>query len=429
MATDDDDVTAHVPPARGCHKVFLGYAAGVGKTYTMLSEAQRRHGRGEDLVIGFVEPHRRPETQALMEGLERIPPKLISYRGAEFEELDTAAVLERHPHWVLVDELAHTNVPGTEHAKRWQSVDELLDAGISVVSTVNVQHFESLNDTVAQITGVCMRETLPDRILEEADEVVLIDITPEALLNRLKRGVIYEPEKVPRALANFFRKGNLVALRELALRKAAEEVDEELTEFIEQHDVDKTWGVQERVLVSITPRPLGAKLIRRGHRLAKRMNGRFWAVFVRAPGLALSAKEEQSLQDLFTLALDLGGLARDAQHRHRGRGGRGPSRTLRSRCARGRELTPVGLATGTALSRWTPRRTARILARLIEYRSQVGPLSPRGSAWSPPCGATEGSCLVETNEATTRTCGRPRRSSSGRPKGPAGRFVFVGLTR
>jgi two-component system sensor histidine kinase KdpD len=307
MATDDDDVTAHVPPARGCHKVFLGYAAGVGKTYTMLSEAQRRHGRGEDLVIGFVEPHRRPETQALMEGLERIPPKLISYRGAEFEELDTAAVLERHPHWVLVDELAHTNVPGTEHAKRWQSVDELLDAGISVVSTVNVQHFESLNDTVAQITGVCMRETLPDRILEEADEVVLIDITPEALLNRLKRGVIYEPEKVPRALANFFRKGNLVALRELALRKAAEEVDEELTEFIEQHDVDKTWGVQERVLVSITPRPLGAKLIRRGHRLAKRMNGRFWAVFVRAPGLALSAKEEQSLQDLFTLALDLGG--------------------------------------------------------------------------------------------------------------------------
>jgi two-component system sensor histidine kinase KdpD len=307
MATDDDDVTAHVPPARGCHKVFLGYAAGVGKTYTMLSEAQRRHGRGEDLVIGFVEPHRRPETQALMEGLERIPPKLISYRGAEFEELDTAAVLERHPHWVLVDELAHTNVPGTEHAKRWQSVDELLDAGISVGSTVTVQHFESLNDTVAQITGVCMRETLPDRILEEADEVVLIDITPEALLNRLKRGVIYEPEKVPRALANFFRKGNLVALRELALRKAAEEVDEELTEFIEQHDVDKTWGVQERVLVSITPRPLGAKLIRRGHRLAKRMNGRFWAVFVRAPGLALSAKEEQSLQDLFTLALDLGG--------------------------------------------------------------------------------------------------------------------------
>ena len=308
MAPDDSiDLAAHVPHARGCHKVFLGYAAGVGKTYTMLAEAQRRHSRGEDIVIGFVEPHRRPETQALLAGLERIPPKRISYRGTEFEELDTAAVLKRHPHWVLVDELAHTNIPGTEHAKRWQSVDELLDAGINVISTVNVQHFESLNDTVAQITGVSVRETLPDRILEDADEVVLVDITPEALVNRLKRGVIYEPDKVPQALAHFFRKGNLVALRELALRKTAEEVDEELTEFIDEHDVDKTWGVQERVLVTVTPRPIGAKLIRRGYRLAKRMNGRFWVLFVRTPGLTLSAKEETALQDLFLLALDLGG--------------------------------------------------------------------------------------------------------------------------
>jgi two-component system sensor histidine kinase KdpD len=299
--------TAHVPSTRGCHKIFLGYAAGVGKTYTMLSEAGRRASRGEDIVVGFVEPHKRPETIALMEGLERVPTKRIDYRGSLFEELDTDAVIARHPQWVLVDELAHTNVPGTKHEKRWQSVEEILDAGISVISTVNVQHVESLNDTVCQITGICMRETLPDRIIDDADEVVLVDITPQALVNRLNRGVIYEPEKVPQALANFFRKGNLVALRELALRKTAEEVDEELTEFIEEHDVDKTWGVQERVLVAVTPRPMGAKLIRRASRLARRMNGRFWAVYVRIPGIALSAKEEQSLQELFVLALDLGG--------------------------------------------------------------------------------------------------------------------------
>jgi two-component system sensor histidine kinase KdpD len=307
MEAEDHGGVARELPKRGCHKIFLGYAAGVGKTYTMLSEAQRRAHRGEDLVIGFVEPHKRPETQALTEGLERVPAKRIDYRGTVFLELDTDAVIARHPQWVLVDELAHTNVPGTEHEKRWQSVEEILDAGINVISTVNVQHIESLNDTVCQITGVCVRETVPDRIIEAADEVVLVDITPEALINRLNRGVIYEADKVPQALANFFRKGNLVALRELSLRKTAEEVDEQLTEFLEEHDVDKTWGVQERVVVAVTPRPMGAKLIRRGSRLARRMNGRFWVIYVRLPGVALSAKEEASLQELSLLALDLGG--------------------------------------------------------------------------------------------------------------------------
>jgi two-component system sensor histidine kinase KdpD len=308
METADRDVTmGPAPGARGRHKVFLGYASGVGKTYTMLSEARRRVSRGEELVIGFVEPHRRPETVALKEGLEQVPTKRITYRGAVFEELDTDAVIARRPEWVLVDELAHTNIPGTRHEKRWQSVEEILDAGINVISTVNVQHVESLNDTVCQITGVCVRETVPDRIIDQADEVVLVDITPQALINRLNRGVIYEPEKVPRALANFFRKGNLVALRELALRKTADEVDEELTEFLGEHDVDKTWGVQERVLVAVTPRPVGAKLIRRAFRLVRRMSGRFWAVYVRSPGIALSAKEEQVLKDLSLLALDLGG--------------------------------------------------------------------------------------------------------------------------
>lgn len=302
-----DEIREHVARTRGCHKIFLGYAPGVGKTFTMLSEAQRRHLRGEDVVIGFVEPHKRPETIALTEGLEKVPTKKMEYRGTVLEEMDTAAIIARHPQWVLVDELAHTNAPGAEHEKRWQAVEEILEAGISVISTVNVQHFESLNDTVAQITGVHVRETVPDRILDAADEVVLVDITPEALVNRLNRGVIYEPEKVPQALTNFFRRGNLVALRELALRRTADEVDEDLTRFLQDHDVDKTWGVNERVLVAITPRSLAAKLIRRGYRLARRMNGRFWVLYVRPPGVALSGKEEQILDEMKLLALDLGG--------------------------------------------------------------------------------------------------------------------------
>jgi two-component system, OmpR family, sensor histidine kinase KdpD len=305
-STTPDRLETH-EHTRGRHKIFLGYAAGVGKTYTMLAEAQRRVSRGEDLVIGFVEPHKRPETQALTEGLERVPTKKLDYRGTIFEELDTDAVIARHPQWVLVDELAHTNVPGTRHQKRWQSVEEILDHGICVISTVNVQHLESLNDTVSQVTGVCVRETLPDRILDEADEVELVDVTPEALVNRLRRGVIYAPEKVPQALSNFFRRGNLVALREMSLRKAAEEVDEDLTEFIGEHDVDKTWGVEERVLVAITPRELGAKLVRRGFRLAKRMGGRWWSVYVRMSGVANSSKDEAALEELRLLTLDLGG--------------------------------------------------------------------------------------------------------------------------
>lgn len=292
---------------RGCHKIFLGYAAGVGKTYTMLSEARRRASRGEDVVIGFVEPHDRPETVALTQGLKRIPTKKIEYRGTTFEELDTDAVLAAHPEWVLVDELAHTNVPGTRHAKRWQAVEELLDAGINVISTVNVQHFESLNDTVEQITGVRVRETLPDRVLDEADEVVLVDVTPEALMNRLKRGAIYREDKVDQALTNFFRRGNLVALREMALRKTAEEVDDDLDEFMSTHDVDKTWGAVDRVLVAVTSKPTGAKLVRRGYQLAHRLGGDLWVVHVRPPAVLLRAEEQTVIDGLRELAGELQG--------------------------------------------------------------------------------------------------------------------------
>lgn len=292
---------------RGRHKVFLGYAAGVGKTYTMLAEARRRASRGEDVVIGFVEPHRRPETIALTEGLEKVATKKLEYRGATFEELDTDAVIARNPEWVLVDELAHTNVPGTRHEKRWQSVEEILDAGINVISTVNVQHFESLNDKVEQITKVSIRETVPDRILDEADEVVLVDVTPDALINRIKRGVVYEESKVPQALSHFFRRGNLVALRELALRKTAEEVDDELERFLSMHDVDKTWGAAEHVLVTITARPANSKLIRRGYRIAHRMAGDLWVVHVRPPGALLEPDKEEALDSLRDLTEELEG--------------------------------------------------------------------------------------------------------------------------
>jgi two-component system sensor histidine kinase KdpD len=302
--TDQPSTPQHT---RGCHKIFLGYAAGVGKTYTMLAEAHRRASRGEDVVIGYVEPHLRPDTIALVEGLAQVPPEVIEYHGTTFTELDTDAVIARHPECVLVDELAHTNVPGTRHEKRWQSVDEILDAGINVLSTVNVQHLESLNDTICQITGVCVRETVPDRVLDEADEVELVDVPPDALLNRLKRGAIYAPEKVDQALSNFFRRGNLVALRELALRKTAEEVDEDLEAFIATHDVDKTWGAVERVLVAITPRQQSAKLVRRGYQLAHRLDGDLWVIHVKPSAVLLAGSEQSALDELRGLTDELGG--------------------------------------------------------------------------------------------------------------------------
>lgn len=289
------------------HKIFLGAVPGVGKTFTMLSEAHRRSERGEDIVIGFVETHGRAETAKQIEGLEQIPRKRLKYRGTVLEEMDTAAVIARHPEWVLVDELAHTNAPGTIHAKRWQSVIEILNAGINVISTVNVQHLESLNDTVFDITGVHVRETLPDAILDEADEVVLIDVTPDALLNRLRRGDIYAMEKVPLALKNFFRKGNISALRELALRKTADEVDEQLQEYRENKRISETWATQDRVMVCLTPRPIAAKLVRRGYRLARRLKGAFWCVYVRVPGTNLNEKAVANLKELSELTRNFGG--------------------------------------------------------------------------------------------------------------------------
>jgi two-component system, OmpR family, sensor histidine kinase KdpD len=293
---------------RGQLKIFLGYAPGVGKTFSMLAEAHRRASRGEDIVIGFVETHGRKETAELVEGLERLPMKRLTYRGKEFEELDTDAVIARRPAWVLVDELAHTNVPGARHTKRWQSVEEIQAAGISVVTTVNVQHFESLNDTVFEITGVRVQETMPDAVLDHADEVVLVDLTTAALLNRLRRGVVYDVDKIPGALANFFKRENLVALRELALRKTAEEVDEFLERMTSGEESPHPWATEERVIVCVRPSPVAAQLSRRGHRLAKRFQGRFWVLHVRTHA-QIGGSGRRQVEQLFELARELGGEA------------------------------------------------------------------------------------------------------------------------
>lgn len=293
---------------RGKLKIFLGALAGVGKTYRMLSEAHRRIERnGEDVVIGLVEAHGRPATAALVTGIEQVPMKAIEYRGRVFYELDTDAVIARHPQWVLVDELAHTNIPGTRHEKRWQSVEEIRDAGIGVISTLNIQHLESLNDAVYEITGVRVRETIPDAIVDSADEVELEDLTPDALINRLKRGDIYQGEKIPQALGNFFRKGNIVALRELALRKTVDEVDTELHDYMEAHHMAQGKAAHEHITVLVGPRALAPRLVRRGYRLAKRMQGTFSTVHVRVPGATLRKEEQALLSEAYELTRALGG--------------------------------------------------------------------------------------------------------------------------
>jgi two-component system sensor histidine kinase KdpD len=259
--------------ARGTLRVYLGAAPGVGKTYKMLEEGHRRRERGTDIVVGFVETHDRPVTAAMLDGLEVVPRKAMTYRGAAFTELDLDAVLARRPEIVLVDELAHTNVPGSPHAKRWQDVEALLAAGIDVLTTVNVQHLESLNDVVEQITGVPQRETVPDAVVRRAEQIELVDMTAEALRRRMAHGNIYQPEKIDAALGNYFRVGNLTALRELALLWLADKVDEQLDRYRAEHAIDTTWETRERVVVALTGGPEGDTLVRRAARIAARTKG------------------------------------------------------------------------------------------------------------------------------------------------------------
>ncbi|MGV9265341.1 ATP-binding protein [Kitasatospora sp. NPDC003701] len=282
------DLTPGTGPRRGRLRVYLGSAPGVGKTYRMLDEAQRRRARGADVVVGYIECHGRRFTEGLVDGLEVLPRVSRSYRDAEFEEMDLDAVLRRRPAVVLVDELAHTNIPGGRHAKRWQDVEELLDAGIDVVTTVNVQHLESLNDVVQKITGIPQRETVPDEVVRRADQIELVDMAPQALRRRMAHGNVYRAEKVDAALSNYFRVGNLTALRELALLWVAGRVDEGLRDYRASHNIDRVWETRERVVVALTGGPEGETLIRRAARISDRTaGGDLLAVHVtRSDGLA-----------------------------------------------------------------------------------------------------------------------------------------------
>jgi two-component system sensor histidine kinase KdpD len=293
---------------RGKLKVFLGAAAGVGKTYAMLAAAQEHRAAGLEVVVGLVETHGRAETEALLQGLEILPRRPIEYRGTILTEFDLDAALARRPSLILVDELAHTNAPGSRHTKRWQDIQELLDAGINVYTTLNVQHLESLNDVVAQITYVRVHETLPDSVLEQADEVELVDLPPEELLQRLKDGKVYVPEQAQEAMRNFFRKGNLIALRELALRRTADRVDEQMQDYMRDHAIGRTWPAAERILVCVRAGPLGVKLVRAARRMAARLRAEWITVYVETPDhVRLSETDREGLTKTLRLAEELGG--------------------------------------------------------------------------------------------------------------------------
>jgi two-component system sensor histidine kinase KdpD len=268
---------------RGRLKIFLGYAAGVGKTYAMLEAARQRNAEGVDIAIGYIETHKRVETERIAQGLEIIPRKVIEYHGVTLTEMDVDAVLVRRPKLALVDELAHSNAPGSRHLKRYLDVEELLEAGIDVYTTLNIQHLESLNDVVAQITGVSVRETIPDRVIDEANEIELIDLPPEELLTRLREGKVYVPDQAARAIQDFFRKGNLTALREMTMRRAAERVDDQMRSYMETQAIAGPWAAAEHIMVCISPNPLGERLVRSARRLADELKAEWIAVYVQTP--------------------------------------------------------------------------------------------------------------------------------------------------
>lgn len=292
---------------RGKLKIFLGYIAGVGKTYEMLRAAHLRSAEGVAVRVGYVETHGRKETEALLEGLTVIPRKEVEYRGTVFSEFDLDATLQCRPSLVLVDELAHTNISGSRHLKRYQDVEELLGAGIDVYTTLNVQHVESLNDVVAQITGVVVRETVPDRVIDEASEIEVVDLAPPELLQRLREGKVYVPDMAARAIEQFFNEGNLIALRELALRRAAERVDEQMLAYMQTRAIPGPWAAGEHILVSIGPGPLSERLVRTARRQADRMGAQWTALYVETPAHhSLSREGTEQLAKTLELAEKLG---------------------------------------------------------------------------------------------------------------------------
>ncbi|HXO89034.1 MAG TPA: universal stress protein [Candidatus Acidoferrales bacterium] len=308
--TPEEWLAVTTPPekTKGVLKLFLGYAPGVGKTYSMLTEAIRRHSRGEDVVIGVVETHGRKGICELVPQLEAVPRKKIEYKGTLFEEMDVDAVIARKPQVVLIDELAHTNIPGSKHRKRYEDVLEVLQANIDVLSTVNIQHIESIAPTVNAITGIVVRETVPDWVLQLSDETVMVDLTPEALHNRMKRGDVYNQNKVEQSLKNFFRRGNLIALRELALRQVAEQVDRSLSSYMDEKEIQENWAVRERLAVCISSNPRAQYLLARAARMARRMDAELYALHVDT-GNGTDSKDEKSLAANLQFAESLGATA------------------------------------------------------------------------------------------------------------------------
>lgn len=352
--------------SRGRLRIYLGMAAGVGKTYAMLNEGRRRKSRGTDVVIGYVESHERPLTEQQIGDLEVVPRRPVTYRGITLEEMDTDAILKRHPQVALVDELAHTNVPGSKYEKRYQDVEELLAAGITVISTLNVQHLEGLNDIIEAITGVRQRETLPDRILDEADEVELVDIAPDALRARLRHGNVYPPERAQRALENYFSQSNLTALRELALRRTAEKTESQLDALM-RGPTDASvsaWGrtATERVMVAFDSRPHSTQLLRDGWRLARGLKAPLLAVTVVPIGSSLATptarKHENRLKEHIQLAEDLGAEVIQLE-------GRDIAREL-ARVALDRHVTQIVIGQ-PAQGRWHQLLRGSVVNRLLRY--------------------------------------------------------------
>ncbi|WP_235010413.1 sensor histidine kinase KdpD [Mycobacterium sp. 3519A] len=376
---DDDRVSpSRYATKRGELRIYLGAAPGVGKTYAMLGEAHRRLERGTDLVAAVVETHGRKKTADLLSGIETVPPKYIEYRGKLFGELDVEAVLRRQPHVVLVDELAHTNTPGSKNPKRWQDVEELLDAGITVISTVNVQHLESLNDVVTQITGIEQQEKVPDEVVRAADQIELVDITPEALRRRLAHGNVYAPARVDAALSNYFRPGNLTALRELALLWLADQVDAALEKYRQENQITDTWEARERVVVAVTGGPESETLVRRASRIASKSSAELMVVHV-VRGDGLSGVSAPHMGRVRELAISLGATL------HTVVGDDVPSALLDF--ARDENATQLVIGTSRR-SRWARIFDEGIGAAVVQQSGKIDvhmvthDQAVRGSAWS-----------------------------------------------
>ncbi len=349
--TDATDVVE----AAGHFRIYLGAAAGVGKTYAMLNEGHRRKARGTDVVIGFVESHGRPLTLELCIGLEMVPRRVIEYRSTSFEEMDLDAVIARHPKVALIDELAHTNVPGSRHTKRWEDVIEILGAGIDVITTVNIQHLESIADAVEQMTGTQVRERVPDWVVRKADQIELVDSSPEALRRRMLHGNIYPKEKIPQALTHFFRTDNLIALRELALRFLADETEDELLEHLRRHQTPVLWETSERILVAITAAPGTDAIVRRASRMAARIKADLHVLHIVA-GDGTPRSQDQQLVVLRQLATDVGADWTEVQ-------GDDPAQAIID-FARAKQITQIVVGSSSR-SRWQELKGGGSIVRKI----------------------------------------------------------------